>query len=190
MRIIDFTQYDTSYELQSMQLLIEILQPYITFKKEQNKDTQIYQTIEDKGKKLITTKEYIHFIQMIFPKIIQEEIESLFDQSQTETIKKEVFDSRRSNGEFRLPLFIGTKDNSVYECYIQEFNQMGVEELTEFKKYYKGSLDSSYNEKLKLIKGQYTYLEKVQKFNRKMNGKIQDVIQFIGNLELPVNLIV
>ena len=181
--MIDFTMYDTTYELQSMQLMINILQPYITFKKEEGKDTQIYQITEDKDEKHITMKEYIHFIQMIFPKIIQEEIDPLFDQNKTETIKKEIFNSRRSNGVFRLPLFLGTGDDSAYGLYTHEFNQMSVEELTKFKEYYKGGINSLYNEKLKLINEQSIYLENVQKFNRKVNGTIQGVIQFIRNLE-------
>ena len=102
--MIDFTKYDTSYEIQSMQLMIDILQPYMTFKKEEGKDTQIYMVSEEKDEKPITMKEYIHFIQIIFPKMIQGEIDSLYDQKQKDTIMKEIFESRRSNGEFRLPL--------------------------------------------------------------------------------------
>tara|TARA_B100000579_G_scaffold112214_1_gene89754 strand:+ start:2470 stop:3027 length:558 start_codon:yes stop_codon:yes gene_type:complete len=182
--MIDFTKYDTSYELQSMQLMINILQPYITFKKEEGNDIQIHIVTEDKVEKPITMKEYIHFIQIIFPKMIQGDIDSLYDQKQKDTIMKEIFESRRSNGEFRLPLFLGTTDDSVYERYIQEFNQMGVEELEEFKKAYKkGLLDSPYNEKMKEIDEKSVYLENVRILNRRMNGTIQDVIQFIRNLE-------
>lgn len=181
--MIDFTKYDTSYELQSMQLMIDILQPYITFKKEGN-GIQIYIVTDNKDEKPITMKEYIHFIQIIFPKMIQRDIDSLYDQKQKDTIMKEIFESRRSNGEFRLPLFLGTTDDSVYEHYIKEFNQMDVEELNEFKTAYKkGPLDSPYNEKMKEIDEKSIYLEKVKVLNHKMNGKIQDVVQFIHNLE-------
>ena len=178
-----FTKYDTSYELQSMQLMIDILQPYITFKKEEGKDTQIYIVTENKDEKHITMKEYIHFTQMIFPKIIQEEIDDLSDQNQKETIKKEIFNSRRSNGVFRLPLFLGTGDDIKYGLYTHEFNQMSVEELTKLKEYYKGGINSLYNEKMKEIDEKSVYLENVRIQNRKMNGSIQDVIQFIRNLE-------
>ena len=181
--MIDFTKYDTSYELQSMQLMIDILQPYITFKKEEGKDTQIYIVTENKDEKHITMKEYIHFTQMIFPKIIQEEIDDLSDQNQKETIKKEIFNSRRSNGVFRLPLFLGTGDDIKYGLYTHEFNQMSVEELTKLKEYYKGGINSLYNEKMKEIDEKSVYLENVRIQNRKMNGSIQDVIQFIRNLE-------
>ena len=181
--MIDFTKYDTSYELQSMQLMIDILQPYITFKKEEGKDTQIYIVTENKDEKHITMKEYIHFTQMIFPKIIQEEIDDLSDQNQKETIKKEIFNSRRSNGVFRLPLFLGTGDDIKYGLYTHEFNQMSVEELTKLKEYYKGGINSLYNEKMKEIDEKSVYLENVRILNRRMNGKIQDVVQFIRNLE-------
>ena len=61
---------------------------------------------------------------------------------------------------------------------------MGVEELTEFKNAYKkGLLDSPYNEKMKEIDEKSVYLENVRILNRRMNGKIQDVVQFIRNLE-------
>ena len=182
--MIDFTKYDTSYEIQSMQLMIDILQPYITFKKEEGNDIQIHIVTEEKDEKQITMKEYIHFIQIIFPKMIQKDIDSLYEQKQKDTIMKEIFESRRSNGEFRLPLFLGTTEDGVYERYIQEFNQMGVEELTEFKNAYKkGLLDSPYNEKMKEIDEKSVYLENVRILNRRMNGKIQDVVQFIRNLE-------
>ena len=183
--MIDFTNYDTNYELQSMKLMIDILQPYITFKKEEGRGIQIYIVTDNKDEKPITMKEYIHFIQTIFPKMIQKDIDSLYDQKQKDTIMKEIFESRRSNGEFRLPLFLGTTDASIYEHYIKEFNQMDVEELNEFKNAYKkkGILDSPYNEKMKEIDEKSVYLEEVGVLNRKMNGTIQNVIQFIRNLE-------
>ena len=181
--MIDFTKYDTSYEIQSMQLMIDILQPYMTFKKEEGKDTQIYMVSEEKDEKPITMKEYIHFIQIIFPKMIQGEIDSLYDQKQKDTIMKEIFESRRSNGEFRLPLFLGTGDDIKYGLYTHEFNQMSVEELTKLKEYYKGGINSLYNEKMKEIDEKSVYLENVRILNRRMNGKIQDVVQFIRNLE-------
>jgi len=182
--MIDFTKYDTNYELQSMQLMIDILQPYITFKNEEGKGIQIYIVTDNKDEKHITMKEYIHFIQIIFPKMIQKDIDSLYEQKQKDTIMKEIFESRRSNGEFRLPLFLGTTDDSIYEHYIKEFNQMDVEELNEFKNAYKkGILDSPYNEKMKEIDEKSVYLEDVRILNRKMNGTIQNVIQFTGNLE-------
>ena len=62
---------------------------------------------------------------------------------------------------------------------------MDVEELNEFKNAYKkkGILDSPYNEKMKEIDEKSVYLEEVGVLNRKMNGTIQNVIQFIRNLE-------
>tara|TARA_B100000686_G_C16722579_1_gene935842 strand:+ start:290 stop:853 length:564 start_codon:yes stop_codon:yes gene_type:complete len=184
--MIDFTTYDTSYELQSMQLMIDILQPHIFFKKPTediaNMEIQIYKMVDGTIDNSLTIKEYIHFIQIIFPKMIQKEINSLYDQKRKETIKKEIFDSRRSNGQFRLPLFLETGDNNVYEAYTQDFNKMNVEELTKMEEYYKDG-KKLYHGDMKLIDEQSTYLENIRDFNRKMNGTIQDVIQFIRNLE-------
>ena len=177
-----FTKYDTSYELQSMQLMIEILKPYILFKKSiQEKDIQIYQIVEDKEEhKLLTMEEYIHFIQIIFPNIIHGEIEELLERNRIETVRKEVFDSRRRNGGFKLPLFLEECDRSLYEFYMDEFNQKDKEGISELRDYYTGP---QYDEITQIRNDKYTYLENIKKFNRKMNGKIQDVIQFISNLK-------
>ena len=180
-KMIDFTKYDTSYELQSIQLMIDILKPYILFKKSSEEDIQIYQMIEGKENKKLTVNEYIRYIQIIFPNIIHGEIETLHERNRIETVKKEVIDSRRSNGEFKLPLFLGTtNDKSLYEFFIDEFNQMDNNGLLELKKYYKGP---DYNENKRLINEKYIYYEKISKFNRSKNGTIRDVIQFLDNLK-------
>ena len=138
-KMIDFTKYDTSYELQSIQLMIDILKPYILFKNSSEEDIQIYQMIEGKENKKLTVNEYIRYIQIIFPNIIHGEIETLHEHNHIETVKKEVIDSRRSNGEFKLLLFLGTtNDKSLYEFFIDEFNQMDNKGLLELRKYYKG----------------------------------------------------
>ena len=180
--MIDFTQYDTSYELQSIQLMIEILEPYILFKKpDKGEKIEIYQFMNDKKEqKQLTIKEYIHFIQIKYPKIISDEIETLLERNRVETIKKELFDSRRRNGEFKLPLFIGTSDDKgIYEFFIEEFNQKDNQGLSEIKEYYTGD---QYKENKDLRDENISYLKELQDFTRLKNGAIQDVIQFLENL--------
>jgi len=180
--MIDFTQYDTSYELQSIQLMIEILKQYILFEKQDKEGiVHIYQIMNDKkAKEPLTIKEYIHFIQIKFPKIISEEIETILELNRVETIKKELFDSRRKNGDFKLPLFIGTSDDKgIYEFFIEDFNQKDNEALSEIRKYYKGD---QYKENKDLRDEKYSNLKELQDFIRLKNGAIRDVIQFLENL--------
>ena len=180
--MINLTNYDTSYELQSIQLMIEILEPYILFKKQDNGEkVEIYQFMNDKKEqKHLTIKEYIHFIQIKFPKIISNEIETILERNRIETIKKELFDSRRSNGDFKLPLFIGTSDDKgIYEFFIDEFNQKDNNALSELREYYKGD---QYKENKDLIDEKYNYLKEIQDFFRLKNGTIRDIIQFLENL--------
>ena len=164
--MIDFTQYDTSYELQSIQLMIEILKPYILFKKpDKGEKVEIYQFMNDKKEqKQLTIKEYIHFIQIKYPKIISDEIETILERNRVETIKKELFDSRRRNGEFKLPLFIGTSDDKgIYEFFIEEFNQKDNQGLSEIKEYYTGD---QYKENKDLRDENISYLKELQDFTR------------------------
>ena len=183
--MIDLSQYDTSYDLQLIKLMIEILKPYILFKKPsdifQEKDIQIYQIIEGKKEgKILTIKEYIHFIQIKFPNIIQEEIETILQHNKIESVKKEIFESRISNGEFKLPLFLETIDKNLYEFFIEEFNQKSQEELSALKEYYRGL---NYKENRELRDDKHNYFQKIQELNRMVNGKVQSVIQFIDNLK-------
>ena len=121
-----------------------------------------------------------HFIQITFPKIISDEIETILERNRIETIKKELFDSRRSNGDFKLPLFIGTSDDKgIYEFFIDEFNQKDNNALSELREHYKGN---QYKENKDLIDEKYNYLKEIQGFIRLKNGAIRDVIQFFENL--------
>ena len=130
--------------------------------------------------KILTIKEYIHFIQIKFPNIIQEEIETILEHNKIESVKKEIFESRRSNGEFKLPLFLETIDKNLYEFFIEEFNQKSQEELSALKEYYRGL---NYKENRELRDDKHNYFQKIQELNRMVNGKVQSVIQFIDNLK-------
>ena len=180
MEIINLEDYDISYEIQFIALMITVLEPYITFNIEQEK---IYKKgdgilIEEE----ISITEFIHFIQHTFPDMIQHELKILTEQYEDEKFKKEVY----KNYYFKIKG--AACETEEYNQYMNMFRRMNSEEQKEKSEYY---LPGNYNlliispcqEKLNNMILKIDYLKKIRKINRDKNGKIKDVLQFIEGLK-------
>ena len=223
MEIINLDEYDLSYDIQYINLIIRLLQPYITFKKPKSRvdlaghsydgpycGLNIYRNIKydwgplfdriifpraptlpgwsrigdrpapytnETNLEIISLEEYVHFIQCIFPRIVQEELRHYKKKLKCEEYKQDILDDQRNSiPRFKLPMFIDITDFEE-ECnqYIEELNQSNKEELKLLKGQNKMELEE--------IPKKISYLEKVQEINREKNGSIENVINFIKKLE-------
>ena len=193
MKIINLEEVDLSYDIQYIEFMLRILEPYITFKNLPNEHSKyvikIYRNIEyywrhpNLGKNrqnvsgktldMISLEEYIYFIQSIFPKLIQSKNKEEFCY---EECKEEILiHQRKTEPRFKLPIFSDlTNIEDLCVSFLEEINKCSKEEIKLMKEKNK--------ENLERITKQISYLEKIQEINREKNGSIRDVIYFIQNL--------
>ena len=180
MNIINLLDYDVSYDIQYMKLMIEILKPYIHFQKPstifEDRKISIYQEVNT-VRNVISLNEYIYFIQYTFPLIIRNELNKYRKEKNYEELRKDILSNQRKGPErFKLPLFMDT-GGFEKECTrtVEELNQLNKDEIKEVK-------EENMN-RLEKLSGKINYLEEIQKINREKNGSIDDVIHFIEKLE-------
>ena len=197
MEIIDLSQYDTSYELQCIDFIVEALKPYISF------SINYYGNIEinrlggsGMKEKRIKSEDYIIFIQRTFPKIINEEIEKINEMFDDERVKKITFTEtykRIFGNNYSIHYIHSTisklnmKQKIKYETFKKMFNEMDKDgTINQQSEYYKENENttSDYSKKLEGFKEKLNYLYELKKINRKINGTIQDTIQFLENIKV------
>ena len=207
---VDLEEYDLSYEIQFVSLMIVLLEPYIRFDWK-NGMPMIYKKgggirlLSEEG---ISPKEYIYFIQHTFPDIINNEIKSIENHLGDERIKHQIFEysfigpyhdkvlrGLKPSDKLILPgQYHNCSDKSVIsKCtgYYEIFKQMSQEEIEEQKRYYnirQGFIENHIDTKKTFLRDIYdfendiVYLNVIKKINRR-NGKINDVLQFLDNLQ-------
>ena len=197
MEIIDLSQYDTSYELQCIDFIVEALKPYISF------SINYYGNIEinrlggsGMKEKRIKSEDYIIFIQRTFPKIINEEIEKINEMFDDERVKKITFTEtykRIFGNNYSIHSIHSTisklnmKQKIKYETFKKMFNEMDKDgTINQQSEYYKENENttSDYSKKLEEFKEKLNYLYELKKINRKINGTIQDTVQFLENIKV------
>ena len=183
MDIINLEDYDISYEIQFIALMITVLEPYINFNIKKEK---IYKKNDDSiVEEEMTKAEFIHFIQHTFPDMINHELKITKQQLEDEKIIKDVFMIY-----YRKNYYIGYRNvkfnSEKHKKYYTMFEIMSDEEMKKEIEYYqpeKITLLTPFQEKLDDLKKKIKYLEKIRNINRKKNGKIKDVLQFIESLK-------
>ena len=197
MEIIDLSQYDTSYELQCIDFIVEALKPYIRFSINYYGNIEINR-IGGGGVKeeRIKSEDYIIFIQRTFPKIINEEIEKINEMFDDERVKKITFTEtykRIFGNNYSIHSIHSTisklnmKQKIKYETFKKMFNEMEKDgTINQQSEYYKENENtiSDYSKKLEGFKEKLNYLYELKKINRKINGTIQDTVQFLENIKV------
>ena len=180
MQVINLDDYDLSYDIQYMEFMVKLLQPYITFKYTGSQDhsrpvMDIYRNINEGISQKFTLEGYIHFIQCIFPQMIQSEIKEIKEELNYEESKQDILRSQRKKKPmFKLPMFMEADIEDKCNIFVEEVNSYNVEEL---------KLEKEQNKKkLNDLLGKIRYLEKVQEINRERNGSIKDVIYLFENI--------
>ena len=200
MELINPHDYDISYDKQFMSLMIRLFKPYIIFKKSSDdKVPKIYRNIglhwessidtsppytfhgkiQEHGMKIISLEEYIHFVQCIFPNIINDEIKNNQHDLDIEVCKQDIINSQRKTlPRFKLPMFINLDNIEEEECnqIVSELNQLDRQNITIIRR--------QNRIKLKELQEKKNNLEEIQRIYKEKNGSINNIIDFLKNLNL------
>ena len=127
------------------------------------------------GWEIISLEEYMHFIQSIFPRRIEIELNQTKEELAYEGVKKEILlNPKKSHPRFKIPMFIDGEMNKANDI-VRELNQLNKEGAKDALKQTELNIDK--------LASKVSYLEEVKKINREKNGTIDNVIQFIKNLD-------
>tara|TARA_Y100000768_G_scaffold388770_1_gene387013 strand:+ start:5633 stop:6229 length:597 start_codon:yes stop_codon:yes gene_type:complete len=196
MEIIDLSQYDTSYELQCIDFIVEALKPYIRFSINYYGNIEINRIGVMKKEERIKSEDYIIFIQRTFPKLINEEINKINEMFDDERVKKitftetykRIFENNYSIHSIHSTISkLNMKQKIKYETFKKMFNEMEKDgTINQQSEYYKENENttSDYSKKLEEFKEKLNYLYELKKINRKINGTIQDTVQFLENIKV------
>ncbi len=179
---INLDDYNISYDLQYYTLMIKLLEPYITFKKSPTGFT-INQKLEKSKFSIITWLDYIHFIQLKFPAIIDEELKILKNDLSNEETRKEAYSHHTRSYDREN---IGREEDNFNHHY-KLFKSMNKVELKKEHVFYKEKVPGSKFTGYTIIQNGFNqrirFLERVSKMNETKNGSINDVNQFLENLK-------
>ena len=127
------------------------------------------------GWEIISLEEYMHFIQLIFPRRIEIELNQTKEELAYEGVKKEILlNPKKTYPRFKIPMFIDVELNKANDI-VRELNQLNKEGAKEALEQTQLNIDK--------LASKVSYLEEVKKINREKNGTIDNVIQFIKNLD-------
>ena len=143
----------------------------------------------DADLEIISFEEYVHFIQCIFPTIIQDEIRTNQSELDFLEIKQEILKQphpkqalgRHAAACYTGPRFILPRFMSGDE-HLEKANEL-IQELNQFNKQ---DIDEEFkqtNRKFQKLVAKNKYLTNVEKINREKNGSINKIIYFLINLD-------
>ena len=204
MENIDLTKYNCNYELQFVQLMVEVLKPYIEFQSYDTEEKRVNlagESVPKKGLRIFLKKEngiqesidengFIQFIQVDFSTIRSELKEKYTDELTKEQENKRNFDTitRGNMGPY------GGRDKP---------HDMDKTEYDEKLKYYGTSLSDNpykdtltsdgfpvletiyngYKSKINSINNNIRKLEEIGKICYGKTKTIQDVLHFLNNVK-------
>ena len=206
---VNFDDYDLDYEIQYIEFMLNLLDPYIVFELSKDNDDNhssitIYRIGLDKDNENvripITDKDYIFFIQKTFPIIIQNEIDKLTENENEGRLKKNVFIANSKHGKinntFLLPSYYEYNEITPEvkkKCigYHSLFKGMNSYQLQNLEYYYQINrkhlpstipYQSLFKDDMLDIKEKLKYLDIIKKIMKTKNKSIKDVIRFLKNL--------
>ena len=186
------------YELEYIHFMINILNPYIDIsriKENDNDDGTIKMMMRrsETDKVELTNAHFVHFLQVSFPKIINDESSTIKSEMDTKHLEHDIFECY-----LRMDLddFKKTYEKNDSDSFYLKLINMNEEELTKMKKYY--GLDSSksksedskstvgdvdYNKELEELGRRLTYLERLSDFNKKKHSTISNILELVDNFK-------
>jgi hypothetical protein len=169
MEYTNLDEYDLSYELQYVQLMVNILNPYIKFKKVEQK-MEIYLK-KDRSLHTINKKQFIYFIQFDLPRIICMRSKPLYEEKIEEKRKHKAF----------INYTVGNN--------VKELRSLSKEEIFKKNQYYKEKYDhdpdvrSDYDKKLSELSYKIDILDRINTLNQTYHSSIQDILHFLDLVE-------
>ena len=192
MENIDLTKYNCNYEIQFVQLMVEVLKPYIEFQSfdiEEKRVNLAGESVPKKGLRIFLKKEngiqesidengFIQFIQVDFSTIRNELKEMYTDELTKEQEKKRHFDTI-------------TRGNMGPYGGRSKPHDMGQNEYDEKMEYYgylrkitvNNPSPSEYEKRIRAINYNIRKLEDIGKICFQRTKTIQDVLHFLNNVK-------
>lgn len=172
--------YNLSYEIQYIQLFVELLKPYIRFEynPQFNGDKlKIYLMNHDKTEVQLEKKQFIYFIQLDFPRIINIRMSQLLEEEKNE---------RNNYTEYI--------NHTTGQYVLQKLEVLSREEMIAKKRYYTSgerklihsryqTLPSEYELKLSELNQKKDTLNSISELNQKYHGKIKEIHHFLEMIE-------
>ena len=197
MENIDLTKYNCNYEIQFVQLMVEVLKPYIEFQSFDTEEKRVNlagEFVPKKGLRIFLKKEngiqesidengFIQFIQVDFSTIRSELKEKYTDELTKEKKDKKYFDTIAPSKNVRRGDWVRSKPHD-----------MSKTEYDEKMAYYEspprtglGPNDSTppseYEKRIRAINYNIRKLEDIGKICYGRTKTIQDVLHFLNNVK-------
>ena len=192
MENIDLTKYNCNYEIQFVQLMVEVLKPYIEFQSFDTEEKRVNlagEFVPKKGLRIFLKKEnriqesidengFIQFIQVDFSTIRSELKEKYTDELTKEQENKRNFDTI-------------TRGNMGPYGGRSKPHDMGQNEYDEKMEYYgylrkitvNNPSPSEYEKRIRAINYNIRKLEDIGKICFQRTKTIQDVLHFLNNVK-------
>ena len=193
MENIDLTKYNCNYEIQFVQLMVEVLKPYIEFQSfdtEENRINLAGESVPKKGLRIFLKKEngiqesidengFIQFIQVDFSTIRSELKKKYTDELTSEQEKKKQFDTI-TKGDMG-PYGGRSKPHDMSKTeYDEKYNYYGYLRKITVKSPHP---QSEYKKKIRSITINIHKLEDIGKKCYERTKTIQDVLLFLKNVK-------
>ena len=187
MEEINFQKYNLTFEIQYVQFMVELLKPYVEFRhfnttenivdivgaSVPKKELKMFLKKENGIQELINVTQFIHFIQIEFPKIIDEKSNIYHRKMHDEKIKKDDFDEMsKPRGPY------GGRGRMCPEG-------MDKNEYLEKTAYYdkQKNCPSNYDLKLRDFEKKINVVDKIRRVYWKRIETIEGVIRFLNNVK-------
>ena len=195
------------YELEYIYFMIEVLKPFIEFKRVSSRGCSVrsgqgtdqIRIYLKRSSEMIDKKQVIHFIQITFPEKIKEEINNVeYSKSRIKlyNAEKRIFkaflemDLNNFKNEYVLQ---SDKNDSTIATKFLNSNYV---EIDKYRTYYgigiptndqvEGCSALPQAEKKSTLKNKLTYFNKLLTFNLHKHKQIDDVLKFINSLDYVI----
>ena len=195
------------YELEYIYFMIEVLKPFIEFKRVSSRGCSVrpgqgtdqIRIYLKRSSEMIDKKQFIHFIQITFPEKIKEEINNVeysISRKNLYNAEKKIFKAflEMDRNDFKNEYVLQSDKND--STIATKFLNSNYVEIDKYRTYYgipipnndhvEGCSTLPEAEKIINFKNELTYFNKLLTFNFHKHKQIEDVLKFINSLDYVI----
>ena len=195
------------YELEYIYFMIEVLKPFIEFKRVSSRGCSVrsgqgtdqIRIYLKRSSEMIDKKQFIHFIQITFPEKIKEEINNVeysISRKNLYNAEKKIFKAflEMDRNDFKNEYVLQSDKND--STIATKFLNSNYVEIDKYRTYYgigiptndqvEGCSALPQAEKKSTLKNKLTYFNKLLTFNFHKHKQIEDVLKFINSLDYVI----